>query len=305
MNSGDIYLHPDADDPVLENGLVLELIGRHGATGFAVQIVDETGGEARAYLCEDVVLKTQRPHRVRSRTSLEKEALVLEQIRATTQVPVPQLLGYGRDGDIEYEVLSRIPGVALRDALLSTEARVLALREVGAALRQIHEIDQSVMIESGLIPGDDSPIDVARHLRETFEEVAKLLADDEQYVGVLNFDRLRTHYFNDLEFDEECVTLHSNPGPEHCFVTLGDGQFSGLIDFGDAYRSHPALDVRSGRSLDDSCHILAGYTSLAPVSDGFLRIWRAGIVATQLRHVARGHVQPTEAAITINELATR
>jgi Ser/Thr protein kinase RdoA (MazF antagonist) len=71
------------------------------------------------------------------------------------------------------------------------------------------------------------------------------------------------------------VTLHSNPGPGHCFVDPATGRFAGLIDFGDAYRSHPALDVRSWASLDDSRHMLAGYQAAGPVPPGFEEARRA------------------------------
>jgi hypothetical protein len=42
----------------------------------------------------------------------------------------------------------------------------------------------------------------------------------------------------------ELVALHSNPGPVHTFVHPDTLKFVGLIDFGDAYISHPALDWR-------------------------------------------------------------
>ena len=42
----------------------------------------------------------------------------------------------------------------------------------------------------------------------------------------------------------DLVALHSNPGPVHTFVQPDTLAFVGLIDFGDAYISHPALDWR-------------------------------------------------------------
>lgn len=44
--------------------------------------------------------------------------------------------------------------------------------------------------------------------------------------------------------DRPPVPLRSNPGPTHV-CTGPDGAFTGLIDFGDAYAAHPALDLRS------------------------------------------------------------
>jgi hypothetical protein len=42
----------------------------------------------------------------------------------------------------------------------------------------------------------------------------------------------------------DLVALHSNPGPVHTFVQPDTLAFVGLIDFGDAYIGHPALDWR-------------------------------------------------------------
>jgi Ser/Thr protein kinase RdoA (MazF antagonist) len=77
----------------------------------------------------------------------------------------------------------------------------------------------------------------------------------------------------------EFVALHSNPGPPHAFVDAGTGRFQGLIDFGDSYISHPALDVWRWRWPTERAAALAGYTADAPVSDGFMRTWKAVTVA--------------------------
>src|SRR5438067_742025 len=47
------------------------------------------------------------------------------------------------------------------------------------------------------------------------------------------------------------VALHSNPAPEHTFVDPASGAYTGTIDFGDAYISHPALDLRRWRDPAD------------------------------------------------------
>jgi len=71
-----VYLQPGAADPVLSPATVLALARRHLPAAAAVTGVDESGGEARAYLVDDdVVVKTQRPHRLRPRTSLAKGGL--------------------------------------------------------------------------------------------------------------------------------------------------------------------------------------------------------------------------------------
>ncbi len=92
----DTYSQPDAPDPVLSDDRVLELARRHAGSARKVTAVDESGGEARAYMCDDdLVLKTQRPQQLRPRTSLEKEAFILGQLAAQADLPVPRVLATG------------------------------------------------------------------------------------------------------------------------------------------------------------------------------------------------------------------
>src|SRR3954447_7093742 len=118
MRSSDVYLQPDAPDPVLSDATVLGLASRHTRGVTAVAEIDESGGEARAYLLTgDVVVKVQRPHRLRPRTSLAKEAAILRQLAGPLGGRVPALLGNGHahtaEGDVEYVVVGRMPGDAL------------------------------------------------------------------------------------------------------------------------------------------------------------------------------------------------
>jgi len=107
MPRHDLYSQPDAADPVLDERTVLDLVRRHGVRGAAVTGIDETGGEARVYVIdESLVVKVQRPHRRRPRTSLEKEAFFLRQLAAHRDIVVPRVLGYGRHDTIEYLNLS-------------------------------------------------------------------------------------------------------------------------------------------------------------------------------------------------------
>jgi hygromycin-B 7''-O-kinase len=298
----DTYLQPDAPDPVLDDDRVLELARRHVDTVEAVTAVDESGGEARAYLCgSDIVVKTQRPHRLRPRTSLEKEAFILDQLRTEAELPVPRVLGYGREPDVEYTVMSRIPGVPLGSTTLDGPLRAGVLAELGATLRRVHDVDQTVMQSSALIPGDRSGADLAKRITTAFEAVAAdRIADG--FEGI-DLREVAAHCLAALPASFRPVTLHSNPGPEHCFVEPTSGRFSGLIDFGDAYRSHPALDVRSWLSLDDSEHMLVGYRSLGRLPAGFEQVWRVGIIVTELRLAVRGHREPSDVAGTIRTLA--
>ena len=106
---------------------------RHGVRGAAVTGIDETGGEARVYVIDEpLVVKVQRPHRLRPRTSLEKEAFFLHQLSAHPDIVVPQVLGYGRHDTIEYLVMTRMPGVSALTVELTgakQDGRVASARE--------------------------------------------------------------------------------------------------------------------------------------------------------------------------------
>jgi aminoglycoside phosphotransferase (APT) family kinase protein len=77
------------------------------------------------------------------------------------------------------------------------------------------------------------------------------------------------------------VALHSNPGPVHTFVQPDTLDFVGLIDFGDAYISHPALDWRWPTHADRVA-ILQGYCDDTPATDEFMAAWRAALVLSDM-----------------------
>src|SRR5437773_7714365 len=97
VGRADVYVQPGAADPVLSPAKVLALARRHVPAAAAVSGVDESGGEARAYLVDDdVVVKTQRPHRLRPRTSLAKEAYLLDTLGSRLGAQIPRLFGYDK-----------------------------------------------------------------------------------------------------------------------------------------------------------------------------------------------------------------
>src|SRR5947209_3886138 len=153
----DTYSQPDAPDPVLDNELVLSLIRRHAPDAGAVTEIDESGGEARTYAIDDAwILKVQRPQQLRPRTSLEKEVFFLRKLEQVPGLRVPRAIGYGRDGQfIEYNLQTRMPGMAMRHVSLDDGARDAVLTELGRTLRRIHELPQEPFQHSGLFPVDD------------------------------------------------------------------------------------------------------------------------------------------------------
>lgn len=144
----------DPADPVLDPETVLRLAGRHVPVASAVLSVDESGGEARSYLLDDgTIFKTQRPHRVRGSTSIEKAAFFMQQLEGVDGVSVPRVLGYGREGTIEYVCESRMPGVAVRYADLDEASKRAMLGDLGRLLRRIHAVEQAPFLASDLMRG--------------------------------------------------------------------------------------------------------------------------------------------------------
>ena len=284
MVTGGALRQPDPADPVLDEGRVLSLVRKH-TTATTLRAVDELGGEARAYFVDDaIVLKVQRPHRVRPRTSLEKEAVFLDVLARHPDISVPRALGYGRDGDIEYICMTRLPGVAARQVVLEGEERRRTLQALGRSLHKLHSVDQAPLRSCGLFPADDSFQDLRARLQRGFDgAVAAAHRDDAGWDLPLSPETLAETAMALIQPQPRSafVALHSNPGPEHTFVDPTTLRFSGLIDFGDAYISHPAFDIRWPRNTDRQA-VLDGYQEQGQLSDAFFAVWRTVLMLTDM-----------------------
>jgi aminoglycoside phosphotransferase (APT) family kinase protein len=274
---------PDPRDPVLDASVVLGLARHHLPSARAVTAVDETGGEARAYVIDqDFIFKTQRPHRVRPRTSLEKEAFHLDRLaRDAPKISVPRVLGYGRQDGIEYLLMTRMPGVAMRGLTLDGQARAALLRELGAALRVMHALEVQPFRSSGLFPGDADTaatrIRLEADLQRAVEAASELSA---AWTLAISPEEAAARVRPGLDVIEDTpVPLHSNPGPEHVFVDPEGLRLAGVIDFGDAYLSHPALDFRRWAQPADRAALMEGYAARKPLTDSFYANWHGISVA--------------------------
>ena len=279
----DVYSQPQAADPVLEERTVLDIARRHGVPCSAVTSIDETGGEARAYvLDENFVLKVQRPHRLRPRTSLAKEAFFLHQLTAYPDIVVPHVLGYDRRDTIEYLVMTRMQGVSALTVELTGEPRIAVLHQLGRTLRRLHALPQGPFSSSALFPGTRTREEFVARAQATLTQAVQVIeaTPDLWQLAVAPAD-LASRVLATLPATVDLVALHSNPGPVHTFVRPDTLAFVGLIDFGDAYISHPALDWRWPTHADRVA-LLHGYSDEAPVTDAFLAAWYAGLVLNDL-----------------------
>jgi hygromycin-B 7''-O-kinase len=287
MLLSDMYSQPHATDRVLDERTVLDIVRRHGVRCAAVTSIDETGGEARVYVLDDtLVLKVQRPHRLRPRTSLEKEAFFLQQLTAYPDIMVPRVLGHGRHDGMAYIVMTRMPGVAALTVELTGVHRRDVLHQLGRTLRRLHALPQAPFYGSTLLPGPRT--------REAFMERARAnLAHAVQVIGatphlwqldVAPAD-LASRVLTALPAAVDLVALHSNPGPVHTFVRPDTLDFVGLIDFGDAHIGHPALDWRWPTHADRVA-LLHGYCDEASATEEFMAAWRATLVLSDLSALA-------------------
>ena len=304
----DTYSQPDAPDPVLDNETVLGLARRHVPEARAVIGVDESGGEARTYAIDDsVILKVQRPQQLRPRTSLEKEVFFLKQLEQSPNTSVPRVLGYGREGGlIEYTALTRMPGKAMRHVSLDENARTQVLIELGKTLRRIHRLPQEPFQRSGLFPADDSSEIVRTRFSHYFTSmVERIRTQDRPWTLDRTPEQVGELALALLPAGEERVALHSNPGPEHTFVHPDTGTYSGLIDFGDTFISHPALDLRRRAGPQDREAIMRGYTAEEPASDSFMATWQVVQVLSDLIDIAHYPDRAASAEQDLKELVSR
>lgn len=295
MGRADTYSQPDAPDPVLSEELMVQLASRYLPAGMLVSracAVDESGGEARAYLLDaDVVVKTQRPHRLRPRTSLRKEARLLEALSGPLAGRIPVVFGYdGLDtavGMVEFIVMSRVSGQAVRHAGVEESARGRLLGEVAAVLRTVHSLDPTALGQDGLLPTDADGVALRRRLDLGFADILDAL---QQSPGVWTLPVSPTEVASRAvaalpRASWKAAVLHSNPGPTHVFVD-NDGTFTGVIDFGDAYCSHPALDLRSWPDPADRVMLYEAYCDGEPSSTEFDDVWTVAMLYADMAAVA-------------------
>src|SRR5439155_26443446 len=191
----------------------------------------------------------------------------------------------------------RMRGVALGQAELSGTARLAVMHELGRTLRRIHRMPQAPFIESGLFPGDNSAADVRQRFAEWFEELSARISDEQRPWSLPQTPaQVAERSLAVLPNSTECVALHSNPYHEHTFVDPATGAYVGLIDFGDAYISHPTFDLRRWRTRPEREALLAGYTAGEPVDEDFRRTWLVAQVLGDLGAVASNPAVTEEAS---------
>lgn len=103
----------------------------------------------------------------------------LNQLAPDERISVPTVLGYGREGTIEYTVMTRMPGTAVVNTTRAGEARRQTLYKLGQTLRRIHSVAQEPFVASRQFPGDATLGDLKHRFEENFEGLAKRMRDKE------------------------------------------------------------------------------------------------------------------------------
>jgi aminoglycoside phosphotransferase len=272
-----VYYQRGMPDPIHDDNFILDIVHKHIPTANKIIGIDEDGGEARVYVVggasadETVILKVQRPQQLRSSTSLKKEAFFLNQLEKQTDVHVPRVLGYGKEGTLEYICMTRIPGVKVEYTKLSAIEKNALLLELGKELRKIHSIDQTPFQASGLFPRDE-PQDLKERIRRRYKSA---LMKKNESINPAKLNTVMEGIENELQHiqdTDDFVALHVNPYICHIFVDEKTHRYSGLIDFGDSYIGHSIFDmwywmVKSRKIL------LKGYASEKPASTSFQKIF--------------------------------
>jgi aminoglycoside phosphotransferase (APT) family kinase protein len=297
MGRADVYSQPEAPDPVLPVELVRELTRPHLPDG--VQLdggmeVDESGGEARVYLfghsdsAEGLAVKTQRPHRLRPRTSLAKEAALLTAFAVPLAGRIPRLYGYDSvdtdAGSVEFIVMSRVPGRAAGRSTVPLPARRELLADVAGVLRIVHTLDVGGLGAAGLLPVDEGAAGLRARLEPNFADlVAHPAGRPNRWPLDVPPDQVAERALAALprQLAQPPVVLHSNPGPTHAFTDLS-GAFTGLIDFGDAYVSHPALDLKSWPDPGDRLTLREHYLQGSAPSAEWDAVWTTAMIYADL-----------------------
>src|SRR5258705_413921 len=102
---------------------------------------------------------------------------------------------------------------------------------LGRMLRRIHQLDQQPFIQSGLFPTDRTSADIRTRLEgHVTEMVEKMHASGRAWPLAIPMEDVAARALAALPETDECMALHSNPGPSHTFVDRASGRFTGLID---------------------------------------------------------------------------
>jgi aminoglycoside phosphotransferase (APT) family kinase protein len=204
---------------------------------------------------------------------------------------------------VEYLVMSRMPGDAFIHQPTEGATRATLLRDVGALLARQHALPTGPLLaDTGIVPLDRDGAALVRRLEPGFADLVDLIAEDPaRWPFATSPEEVTAAALAMVPTTFTPVLLHSNPGPMHVFCA-DDGSLTGLIDFGDSYVSHPAMDLRTWPDPADRLVLRDGYLDGAASSVEFDAAWTAAMIYTDMAVLAS---RPELAAAAEADLAVR
>ena len=150
---------------------------------------------------------------------MAKEAFFLNQLAAYPDIVVPHVLGYGRHDNIEYLVMTQMPGVPALTVELTGVQRIDVLPQLGRTLRRLHSIPQAPFYGSALFPGNRTQEEFVARVRANLAHAVQVIGATPNLwrLDVAPAD-LASRVLAALPASVDLVALHSNPGPVHTFV---------------------------------------------------------------------------------------
>ncbi|AQZ70594.1 aminoglycoside phosphotransferase [[Actinomadura] parvosata subsp. kistnae] len=205
---------------------------RHGVAAGRVRPLPPGVANHVFLLGDDLVLRV--PRAAEFLPDLVKEAAVIP-VALRAGVRTPEVVAFDdscSEVDVPYMVLTRAPGADLARLGLSEGDAAGLCREVGRELGKLHG---SASVPAGVPTEDDTG--------DPWELTGRLLAEGWIDAGTARrltgwFDRLSPH----LPASPSPVLVHGDVAPQNLLVSPGTTRLSGIVDWGDAARSDPAVD---------------------------------------------------------------
>jgi len=210
--------------------LLAAIAGRHGLSVDAVRAIPAGVANEVYLLGEELVLRIPRSDAFAA--DLRKETLVIPAARRAG-VRTPKVVSF-HDQDSTWLVVERVPGVDLAQLDLPPDRVAEVYRQVGHELAKLHRMPPDATLHG--IPCHNEPAGPG-------PLVAGLLTD-----GYLDVDAARwlDDWFARLAAQvpagQPRVLIHGDLAPQNLLVAPATGQFTGIVDWGDAEWADPAVD---------------------------------------------------------------